>query len=408
MTSRLPQRITVFSTDFPYPANKGGRADVWRRMQALKQLGVGVQLVCFYDDLPGKRPSADERAAVLQVASSLHAYPIRKGLLATVRRLSQIHRLPWHAACRTLNLKDQRLLEQDIQHFDPTCLWCEGPWCGLNAQRAAARLNKPLIYRSHNVEHLYMRRQAGAARSRRDRIAWTVACFGLERFESAALESAAWVFDISGDDMVFWQNRGRDRISWLPPIAEAALLEPALGVTSTASSDVVFLGNLTTPNNIRGVEWLITKIAPIVLKSRPETCFVIAGSNPGEHVRTLCQTPSVTLIANPADALAIYRSGRVLVNPVRTGSGTQVKAIEMLMTDAPIVTATQGTAGLPDHVKRLFRVADSAEAFAEQILIALNKPKEYNTERAEARRLFGIDGLADALYGLGYQKAFPV
>jgi hypothetical protein len=87
----------------------------------------------------------------------------------------------------------------------------------------------------------------------------------------------------------------------------------------------------------------------------------------------------------------------VLVNPVRTGSGTHVKAIEMLMTSAPIVTATQGTCGMPEPLKRLFRVADSADGFAEQVFEALESPAEHGAERSGARRLFGVDGLAQAL-----------
>jgi len=69
----------------------------------------------------------------------------------------------------------------------------------------------------------------------------------------------------------------------------------------------------------------------------------------------------------------------------------------MLMTAAPIVTATQGTCGMPESIKRLFRVADSAPAFAEQILEALATPVDHTAERAAARGLFGIAGLADAL-----------
>jgi hypothetical protein len=77
----------------------------------------------------------------------------------------------------------------------------------------------------------------------------------------------------------------------------------------------------------------------------------------------------------------------------------------MLMMRAPIVTATQGTQGMPAEVKCLFRVADTAEAFADQVLAALDQHTDCWEERTVARRLFGVQGLADALAGLPAGKA---
>jgi glycosyltransferase involved in cell wall biosynthesis len=197
--------------------------------------------------------------------------------------------------------------------------------------------------------------------------------------------------------MAYWELHGVRHISWLPPLAEAAVSDDAARQEEASSTgDVVFLGNLTTPNNIRGVEWLLNEIAPLVCARRPGTTFVIAGSNPGEHVRGLCRSAGAQLLANPLDALAVYKSARVLVNPVRTGSGTQVKAIEMLMTSAPIVTATQGTCGLPPSIKQLFRVANTPQAFADEILAALDEPSR-DEPSLLARHTFGVSGLAEAL-----------
>jgi glycosyltransferase involved in cell wall biosynthesis len=265
---------------------------------------------------------------------------------------------------------------------------------------ASRRLQIPLVYRSHNIEHLYMRRQAEAAKTGRDRLAWTVACIGLRRFESSVIRQAGWVFDISIDDMEVWKSRGVRRISWMPPLAEAALVPMQAEFKFGSVGDVVFLGNLTTPNNVRGLEWLLQEIVPLVLADSPNTRFVIAGSNPGEHVRGLCAAAGVTLLPNPPDAIAVYLGARVLVNPVRTGSGTHVKAIEMLMTPLPIVTATQGTCGMPEEVKRLFRVADTAAEFARQILAALSTKVDYSSQRQDARSMFGVEGVARALEGL--------
>ena len=198
--------------------------------------------------------------------------------------------------------------------------------------------------------------------------------------------------------MTHWQQQGIDHISWLPPMAEAALTEASADEApcEAPSADVLFLGNLTTPNNIRGVEWLVTEVMPRVLVLSPGNPLCIAGSNPGDHVRSLCLSHRAVLVPNPPDALAMYRDTRVLVNPVRTGSGTHVKAIEMLMTSAPIVSATQGTQGMPPHIKALFRVADDATMFADHIVAALNSNAD-ERDLPVVRDTFGVVGLAAAL-----------
>ncbi len=393
-------RLTVFAPDVPYPPHRGGRADVWRRLLALRGLGVAVQLVCFYDDEPGKRPSDAELATLRAVVDDLLVFPIRKGPWRTAGRLLHLASMPSHVSSRRLQAAELAGLRQRVIAHAPDHLWAEGPWCGDTVLKLSRACGIPMAYRSHNIEHLYLPRQAAAARRTRDRIAWTLAGIGLQRYERRMIRHARHVFDISADDLAYWQGQGVQHASWLPPLAESALTPQALEANANAPAptlDVLYLGNLTTPNNIRGVEWLVLDILPIVQRLRPGTRLVVAGSRPGAHVQALCTAAGVELQADVPDALALYRQARVLVNPVRTGSGTHVKAIEMLMMRSPIVTATQGTRGLPETVKRLFRVADSSEDFARHIVAALADPVDAWAERAQARRLFGPDSVRAAI-----------
>ena len=391
-------RIAVFAPDFPYPPHHGGRADVWRRILALRRIGCEVLLVAWHRPGPGNIPRAEEVRVVRESVADLRFYPTGRGSFEALTRLLLLFRWPSHVTSRRLSSAQRMELDETLGRFKPDIVWCEGPYPGHEARRAAGALGVSYVYRSHNIEHLYMARQTRAARQWRDRLAWRLACIGLKRFESDMLKHAEWVFDLSADDLEYWKRHGVSRISWLPPIAESALGSGQNAPPASATpADVVFVGNLTTPNNVRGIEWLVREIVPLVLTRRPATRFVIAGSNPDAHMKQLCEVPGVTLIADPPDVLPIFAGARVLVNPVRTGSGIHVKAIEMLMMPAPIVTATQGICGMPDEVKRLFRVADTAPRFAEEILDALESTEDQGAARASARRLFGVDGLATAL-----------
>lgn len=391
-------RLALFSFDFPYPANRGGRADIWRRVLALRALGHEVLLVTWHD--AWNAPTEEQIAYVRRHVQVLCLFTIRKTPWALARRLAYLMRYPSFVSARLLAGEDRHEIAATLIAFKPHLIWSEGPYPAAEASRAAELTGAPLIYRSHNIEHRYMPRQARAARRLQDRINWRLACIGLERFERSVVSRADWVFDISCDDLAYWRRQGVQHVSWLPPIAESALEAAPTESPSEDRPDVLFLGNLTTPNNVRGVEWLLREIRPRVVALRPGTRFVVAGSRPGPYIRSLCNADGVTLLADVPDALPLYRRARVLVNPVRTGSGTHMKSIEMLMMRAPIVTASQGTMGLPPEIKAMFRVADETEAFARAVVLALETPGDAWEERAAARRLFGVSGLADALAGI--------
>lgn len=385
-------RLAIFAFDIPFPANRGGRADIWRRIVALKRNGVDIFLVCWIE--PGARePSASELETIRRHVAELRIYRTRKGLGEALKRIALLPWAPSHAASRRIGGVENEELLRSMKHFAPGAVWCEGPYPGFAARRFADLLGVPLYYRSHNIEHQYMEKQAHAAVGWRRRLALRFACMGLARFETRLIVGASRVFDISNDDLVFWQSRGLRRGEWLPPLAECALIDEL--PPAAVDADVVFLGNLTTPNNIRGVEWLVTEIAPNVLAQRPETRFLVAGSNANDYVRRICAAqPGVTLIENPPDALAIFRGARVLANPVRTGSGMHMKALDMLMMDAPIVSATQGTCGMPDEIRRLFHVSDNTAGFADALVAELTHPRIDPARKALAEKYFGLSGIA--------------
>jgi len=163
------------------------------------------------------------------------------------------------------------------------------------------------------------------------------------------------------------------------------------------------VGGLRTPNNQQGVRWLVGGVLPLVRANRPDVTFAVVGSYPDpDLVHELAAIPSLRTWYDVPDVTPYQLGARVLVNPVAVGSGVQVKMLDMLMTDAPIVTRSQGLSGLPASCAGQFVVADTAEAFAEAILHRLDDPGVDPVARAEARRQFSVGGIADALAAISH------
>ena len=118
-------------------------------------------------------------------------------------------------------------------------------------------------------------------------------------------------------------------------------------------------------------------------------------------MRTWARSAGAALHADVAQPMAHTFGAAVLVNPVMTGGGMQVKMLDMLMTDRQIVTTTQGTRGLPAEVAALLQEADTAETFAAAVAGALDERAIDLLTRTRVRQQFSVDGLGAALRKLG-------
>ena len=162
--------------------------------------------------------------------------------------------------------------------------------------------------------------------------------------------------------------------------------------------DVIFLGNLNTPNNYRGLEWFLNSVYPMLQRSDMGISVLIAGSNPSSEFRRLFRSvEGITVIENPLDSAAVLAQGRVLINPILSGSGVNIKSIEMLFQDAHLVTTPIGVRGFPDDVRQEFSVADTPTTFARAILASVSVPYQSTPSRETARLHFNAGRISDVL-----------
>ncbi len=394
-------RVLVCAFAYPNPPRGGGRADVWRRIQAFVRLGHQVMLVNSYDPRGAQLPSAGDLADTDRVVSQRVSIPVKGGLLRTVRQLAGMRRVPWHAATRVPDAAEMAEIDEKVADFGPDLIWLDGPWFGELGLRLQAQLDLPIAYRSHNVEHQYLRKQASAATHPRDRIAWRLACVGLLDYQLKLMAAADQVLDISLDDMAQWRHAGVENLRWLPPLPQLALTEPP---EDRIPGDVVFTGGLRTPNNAGGVRWFVREVLPRLRELHPGVVVRIVGSHPGPDLaQELAAVPEVRTHFDVPEVTPYQFGARVLINPVAVGSGVQLKMLDMLMTDAPIVTRTQGLSGLPRDIRAAFEVADDPDAFAAAVARELSEPAIDRATRDHARRTFGVESLAAALADLPQQ-----
>lgn len=395
--------MTFISNELPYPPTHGGTVDMWRRLCALKAAGVHLRVVCWHNADASGPPPADYIAKVREIADEVTVFQFQRGVSARLRRLAQLTALPWGVSGRSIDAAAfQTLVDQELA-AGTEAIWLDGLYGGDLALRLAKSLQVALFFRSHNVEHLYTGRQLAAAKTPRDRVRWALRHANVEAFERNVIGAANAFFDISVDDLTYWRNAGFTHGYWLPTLVDPLMATALAAPQATPPAfDVGYLGNLFSPNNVHGVSWFVEQVVPLLLKRRPDIRIFIAGSKPDPRIRAvLAAQPQVVLLESPADAVAVLRNARVLVNPVFAGSGVNVKSVEMLFSSATLVSTPQGLAGLPADVVASFRVATEPAAFADEILTALLLPPASQVRdialRQRARKHFQASRIAEIL-----------
>lgn len=386
------RKLIVTTIDLPYPPNYGHKVDQFNRWKGFAERGWRLKLICWRSPQDPPTTAADVEA-LRPIFETIDILPIRHDPISLLKRLGRLPRYPSHVSSRIPDAATMATLIAEARAFAPAAVVHDGIYGAAVGNSLAAACGVPTILRGHNVEHVYFAQQARVVKNLRSRAAWTAARLGLERWERKVTREAAWSFQISADDLAFWQGAGVERSSWAPTVYPGAehgtLLPPA-----ERGFDVAYIGNMRLPNNLQGLTWFVRSVLPELRRERPGIRLCFAGANPGEAARALfAEAPEITLVPDAPSADDILANGRVLVNPILSGSGINVKSIDMLRYDAPIVTTPIGVQGFVAEVRDQFVVVPAEpEAFARAILAALDDSRA-PPGRAAARTLFGEAGL---------------
>jgi len=379
--------MTIVAMEIPYPPIHGGRVDVWRRVKMLAEQGTEIQLICWSREMP----DAESLKVIHQYVKDFYPIIYKRGLDVYIRRLFDLFSYPLEVTSRIVRGEEWKQILDLVRSFQPDVIFSDHIHSGWVASRLSKALDKPMIVRSHDIEHLHYRYYLQCAKGHK-KLVRLLSLNHLEAYEKSLFKQSLAFYDISKDDLKFWQKQGFDNGYFLPPLIEFSPETQHKNENNSAQKpyDVVFLGNLNSENNVAGVTWFIEDVFPILKVRSPNIKVLIAGSNPVPKIKTICENKEgLDLKINPPSAMTIYQSGRVLIDPVATGSGVSIKSIDMLAIGQPIISRPKGLSGLPEAARQYFRVASDAPSFADEILNCLVEEQSNTPDRALLESLFG-------------------
>ncbi len=262
--------------------------------------------------------------------------------------LNRLHLMPmtelpsWFGHLRNLFRQICTLNRYDIIQFD-------FPWF-VNIY-PVVRSHARIVYNAHNIESQYWEGQLN------DRL---LGGFWRKRLlvnERGAIENADAICTCSKQDADWISekcNVNPDRIHIVPNGFDEKRFRPtdperrkttreALGIKNSEKA-VIFTGS-GTPPNIEAARAIMETIAPSTKDPRVKYYIV------GDICRLLdvkgAIPPNVTLIGRADDILPWLQSADIGLNPMISGSGSNIKLAEYAATGLPVVSTEFGTRGYP-------------------------------------------------------------
>jgi glycosyltransferase involved in cell wall biosynthesis len=160
------------------------------------------------------------------------------------------------------------------------------------------------------------------------------------------------------------------RTSVSPVGVDTATIRPP-DAPAEPTADVFFLGNFHHPPNVDAVRWLATGIVPALGRS---VTVDVAGREMPDDLARFLEAHGLRVVGPLDDFRPHVAAARVVVAPVRFGTGMRGKVLEALAMARPLVTTSLGAEGLGATPGEHLVVADDTAAFAAAIRALLDDP----------------------------------
>jgi glycosyltransferase involved in cell wall biosynthesis len=196
-------------------------------------------------------------------------------------------------------------------------------------------------------------------------------------------------------------SRAPNPISVIPNGVDLGMLRPT---PVPPAPRVLLPGHLAWQPNVDGAVWFCSEVWPRVLAAVPAATLMLVGRSPADEVLDLGRIAGVGVHADVPSMAPYFESARVVVVPLRIGTGTRLKALEGMAASRPVVGTSIGLGGIGVLDGLQARVADDAGAFA-AALVDVMRDDELAESLAQAGRAhvesrYGWDRIGDQFVAL--------
>lgn len=368
-STRRPRPSVLVVSPYPlYPPVSGGSVRIWNLLR-----GVAADFDLHLAIFSTTRDDASQRDALEPFCRSVHF--LRREDAPPAKPWSLLPRgaeyFAFEAARRRLRdlaeTVDARIVQ--LEHTEM------GQFAGLFPGRKVILTELDLSF----VTAARRRALGFARRFAVDRLLWSdpAGYRRLLRYEIRSAEACDQVHVMSaadGEILGRYLHDGERRLRVVDNGVDCARFEPR-PAGEAASWDVLFVGSFGHSPNRDAIEWLLAEIWPRLRRLRPKVRLAIVGAHPPPEVTARHGRDGVEVFGTVPDTAPFYRGARVLLAPIRAGSGTRLKLLEAFASALPVVGTQLAAEGLAVRDGEHLLCAESAVELAQATARLLADPE---------------------------------
>jgi polysaccharide biosynthesis protein PslH len=280
----------------------------------------------------------------------------------------------------------------DLVHFDTISLALYLPLVG---DRATTMTH-------HGAESYMIRRRIARERNPLRKAFFFAEWLALERYERRYCDRfGANLVMSSLDEQILRPIAPKAEFVVVPNGVDIDFFTPAKPGAANGRA-IIFAGRLDQYSNRDAILYFVRDVWPRVRASNPDVTMHIIGANPPAELKEMAAAdPRLQVHGFVPDVRPFFHQSTIAVCPIRDGGGTRIKVLDALAQGMPLVATTIGCEGIEVVPDRDVLIADSPEAFAEQIDRVLADEGLRLRLATHARRLaeevYSWDGIAGRL-----------
>lgn len=258
-------------------------------------------------------------------------------------------------------------VDESVQEFDPDVIVVGGLWLHGHLERLRSP-GRHVVLDAADVEAPLAESLADIA-GRGERAVRRVLARHVAEIERRAFAAVDQVWVCSDHDARAITERYPDAapVHVVPNTVDTASLQRPPGVTRPEVPAVVYTAMFGYAPNDLAAMTLIGEVHPAIRRRFPHATLSLVGGGASPELRAAARAQGVAVTGPVSDTRPWLWGSSAQAIPLRSGSGTRIKALESLAAGLPVVTTEKGVEGLDvvdgEHVV----IARSPRQFAEAI-----------------------------------------
>ncbi len=374
-------KILQLCKKFPYPLKDGESIAVTYMSKALNELGCDLTLLAmntvkhFYE--------MDSLPKSFNHYKAIHTIDIDNRVKPQAAFLNLFSEDSYHIA-RFVSEDFRKKLIQLLRKNKFDVIQLETLYLAPYIPTIRKYSNAVIAMRSHNVEHEIWARITENTSFLPKKWYLNHLTKKLEKFEIEQLSHYDVLVGITQRDLDYFKKLGFKNKGIVAPIGlEMAKYHPQYDSFKKPLS-LSFIGSLDWMPNLEGLEWFIQKVMPLIRKQYPTMELHIAGRNMPKSLQNL-NAKNIVVHGEVESSTDFLNQHSVMIVPLFSGSGMRAKILEAMSLGKIVITTPLGLEGIDATDGDEVLIAQTAEAFMNQLAHCVANEKDLEKMGRKAR-----------------------